>query len=248
MRSPDENLGLTAGLASMLSGANLGLTVGQATPLSEALGRDLTAGLLHWVPDSNLEGITGALFPDLPKLDRVLTESPRRPVADADIAWAVTTRDDSETDAPLEYLLARLNPAFAVQLRGAMLRIEERGPDWLTQAAVSLRRVLLGVLHTAAPNDLVLPWVTKRKTQVDRQGRPTRRARIDWLCGSIRHEDDRESVRAKLDSALAALDLLNRAIHSNECPELEESFTSVSARIKSAIRHIATLLERQRCT
>ena len=244
----DDNLGFAAGLTPTLSEASFGLTVGLANPLSEALGRDLTAGLVLGLPESDLGGITGALFPDLPELDSVLTRSLRGPVTYAPVARPVTSRDNSETDASLEYLLGRLNPVFAAQLRGAMLRSEERGPDWLTQAAVSLRRVLLGVLHTAAPNDLVLLWVTKPKTQVDQHGRPTRRAKIDWLCRSIRHEGYRESVRAKIDSALAALDLLNKAIHSNACPELEESFTSVSARLKSAIRHIATLLERRRST
>ena len=238
--------GVTAGRLSKIEGAHFGLTAGLATLLAEPLGWDLTAGRFHRLPEWNPGGITAALFPDLPELDSVLTESLREPVADADVAWAVKSSDDSEADPSLEYVLARVNPAFAAQLRGAMLRIDERGPDWLTQASVSLRRVLLGMLHHAAPNELVLPELTKRKMQVDQQGRPTRRAKIDWLCESISHEASREFVRAKLAAALAALDLLNKAIHSNECPELEESFSAVFASVRSAIRHIATLLERRR--
>ena len=240
--------GVTAGTLSKLAGEHFGLTAGLATLLSEPLGWDLTTGRFHRLPEWNPGGITATLFPDLPELDSVLTESLREPVADADVAWAVKSSDDSEADPSLEYVLARLNPAFAAQLRGAMLRIDERGPDWLTQASVSLRRVLLGMLHHAAPNELVLAGLTKRKMQVDQQGRPTRRAKIDWLCESIPHEASREFVRAELAAAHVALYLLNKAIHSNECPELEESFSEVFASVRSAIRHIATLLERRRST
>ena len=239
-------LGTTAGALSELAGEHASLTAGLATSLAEPLSWNPTAGMFHQLPEWSLRVITGALFPDSPELDSVLSESLREPLADADVPWVLKSRNDGETDPSLEYVLARLDPAFASQLRGAMLRIDERGPDWRAQAAVSLRRVLLGVLHRAAPNDLVLPWVTRPKTQIDPQGRPTRRAKIDWLCELIRHDGSREFVKPKLYSALASLDLLNKAIHSNECPELAESFSSVSAIVRSAIHHIATLLERRR--
>ena len=127
-----------------------------------------------------------------------------------------------------------------------MLRSEERGADWLTQAAASLRKLLLGVLHTVAPNDPVRRWVTQPKIQLDQQGRPTRRTKIDWLCRSIRHANYRKFVRLELGSALAVLDLLNEAVHVNEFRELEESFASVSSRVRFAVRQLATLSEEQR--
>ena len=187
------------------------------------------------------------LFPTLPELEHGgLTERLLYLVGYAQVDRPLKSYDDSETGASFEYTLGALNPAFAAQFRGWILRSEERGPDWLTQAAASLRKLLLGLLHTAAPDDLVLPWVTKPTTQLDQHGHPTRRTKIDWLCRSIHNEGFRKFVRMELDSALAVLDLLNQAIHVNEFPELEESFTSVSARVRFAIRHLVTLWERRR--
>ena len=148
---------------------------------------------------------------------------------------------DSEVDASLEYTLGALNPAFAAQFRGWILCSKERGPDWLTQTAASLRKLILGLLHNAAPNDLVLPWVTKPTQQLDEHRRPTRSTKLDWLCRSINNKAYRKFVRMELDSALTILDMLNHAIHVNEFPELEESFPSVSARAKFAILHLAKL-------
>ena len=143
-----------------------------------------------------------------------------------------------ETDAFLEQTLGEVNPAFLAQFRGATRRSEERGPDWWTQAAASERKLLLGVLHTAAPDHLVLPWVTNRKQQVDRCGHPTRRTKINWLCQQIANEGYRKFVKTELDSALVLIDVLDSANHVNEFPEFEESFSWMHLRVKVAIRHI----------
>ena len=63
-----------------------------------------------------------------------------------------------ETDADLARALGEIKPAFLAQFHGSILRGKDRGPDWCTQVSASLRKLLLGVLHTAAPDDLVLPW------------------------------------------------------------------------------------------
>lgn len=146
-----------------------------------------------------------------------------------------------ETDAFLELTLGELKPAFALQLRGSSRRAEERGPDWWTQAAASLRKLLLGVLHTAAPDDLVLPWVTNHTDQVDRTSHPTRRTKIAWLCNSIANAEYRKCVKTEVDSVLALIDVLDSANHVDEFPEFEESFSWTVLRVRVAIRHIFTI-------
>ena len=44
-----------------------------------------------------------------------------------------------------------------------------------------MRKLLKGVLHSVAPDDVVLPWAMKHKKELDRVGRPTRATKIDWL-------------------------------------------------------------------
>ena len=240
---PEPFLGGLIGPVAKLSESVLDNLIGPVAKLPEPV-LDGLIGPTAQLSESYLAGPTLPLVPALRELEHGgLTE---RLFNLAEVPRSPTPRDDDcETDASLEYKLGKLKPAYATQFRGAMLRSEERGPDWLTQTAASLRKVLLGVLHRAAPDDLVLPWVTERKTQVDVHGHPTRRTKIAWLCRSIRHEGYRKFVRSELDSALAALDLLNEAIHVDEFPDLEESFTSVSSRVRSAIRHITRLLEQR---
>ena len=227
---PEPALGLAETVHSELPDWNLG-------PAAK--------GLFSATPEFRLANLVPGLFPDLPE-EHGSRAAPLEDVAGyTEMDRPLKARDASEAGTSLEYMLRALNPAFAAQFNGWILRSEERGPDWCTQAAASLRKLLLGLLHTVAPDDLVLEWVTNRSTQLDRCGHPTRRAKVDWLCRSIRDKRYRKFVRAEFDSALAILDMLNQAIHGNEYPELEESFSSVSARVTFVIRQMVTLGKRK---
>ena len=191
-------------------------------------------------------------LPEVPRMDpawqlRFLPPGqPLRPVA----AQSEPTKPcgNSQRSVSLELTLAAFEPAFADQFRGAWLRSEERGPDWLTQAAASIRKLLLSLLHAAAPDECVLPWVQHRKAQLDRNGRPTRRTKIEWLCRSIRNTGYRKFVKSELNSALEVLELCNQAVHVDEFPDFEESFNSVFARVEFAVHHIVRLSGRRRST
>ena len=193
-------------------------------------GLDLPELLGFSLPNLDLPAVPGLDLPEL--LGFPLQEPPKSSI-------------ESRRNVSLEFKLAAFEPAFADQFRGARLRSEERGPDWLTQAATSYRKLLLGLLHAAAPDELVLPWVQSPRDQLDQRGHPKRRTKIDWLCSSIQDKRYRRFVRIELYSALEVLDLLNRAVHANEFPELEETFMSVDARMAFAIRHISRLYRRR---
>ncbi|MDQ3418906.1 MAG: hypothetical protein M3541_09005 [Acidobacteriota bacterium] len=62
----------------------------------------------------------------------------------------------SETAAFLEVTLQELNPAYAEQYAGAKSASEGTRSDWRAQWGSSMRRLLKGVLHTVAHDDLVL--------------------------------------------------------------------------------------------
>ena len=73
----------------------------------------------------------------------------------------------SETEAFLEVTLSELEPAFLSQYRAARQVAHTRGPDWWTQGAASLRKLVKGVLHTAAP-DAVSPCCIGRSSPARR--------------------------------------------------------------------------------
>jgi hypothetical protein len=101
--------------------------------------------------------------------------TPHEPLEANDEGRSLSLRVDitTETVVFLEGTLGELSPAFVDQYRGAKARSTDRGPDWWTQGSSSMRKLLKGVLHTAAPNELVLPWARQNNKELDRVGRPT---------------------------------------------------------------------------
>ena len=147
----------------------------------------------------------------------------------------------TETALVLEATLPELNPAFLDQYHGAKARSTYRGPDWWTQGGSSIRKLLKGVLHTAAPNERVLPWAKQNNKELDRNGRPTRATKIEWLCQFIDNDAYRAYVRTELNSALALIDLLNATQHIDDFPEFEQQYDWTILRVEVAIRHILTI-------
>lgn len=152
----------------------------------------------------------------------------------------------NETVAYLEVTLPELNPPFLDQYRGAKACGTDRGPDWWTHGSASLRKLLKGVLHMAAPNDVVLPWAKQNNKELDRVGRPTRATKVEWLCSFLENDAYRAYVRTELSSALALIDLFDTAQHVNDFPEFEHQYDWAVVRVEVAIRHILTIWKARR--
>jgi hypothetical protein len=150
------------------------------------------------------------------------------------------------TTAYLEVTLPELNPPFLEQYHGAKAIAAERGPDWWTQGAASLRKLMKGVLHTAARDEDVLPWARENKKELDQHGHPTRATKIDWLCGFISNEAYRAFVQTELHSALALIGLFDSAVHVDQFPEFEAQYDYAVLRVEVAIYHILTIWKARR--
>jgi hypothetical protein len=104
-----------------------------------------------------------------------------------------------------------------------------------------MRKVIKGVLHTAAPNEAVLPWAKQNNKELDPVGRPTRATKIAWLCQFVPNDAFRAYVRTELNSALALIELLDTTQHLDEFPEFAEQYEWTVLRVEVAIRHILTI-------
>ena len=186
---------------------------------------------------------------DLPTVDvfvhtsAVRSITPHEPLEDEDEERAVPLRLTvvTETVMFLEQTLPALKPAFLEQYRGVKARADDRGPDGWTQGSASMRKLLKGVLHSVAPNEVVLPWATKNNKGLDRHGCPTRATKIEWLCHFIPNDAYRAYVQTELNSALALIKLVDTAQHVDEFPEFAGQYDWIMLRAEVAIRHMLAL-------
>lgn len=236
--------------------ARIGELISPAHELQDILGRSTFAlGQRHaeLIASFNLsDGMLASVPPfasELPTIDLFVHSSavrsitPHRGYEKPQDAAAVSLRAVvvEETVVFLESTLSDLKPAFLSQYRGAKARVSERGPDWWTQGASSMRKLFKGVLHTAAPNELVGPWATKNNKQFDSNGKPTRGTKVDWLCEFIPNDHYRAFVKTELTSALACIDMIDSSQHVDDYPEFEDQYNWILLRVEMAIRHILTI-------
>jgi len=177
---------------------------------------------------------------------RSITPHEVLPAEDEQQAVKIRVDVSMETVHVIEATLPEMNPAYLTQYRGAKVRISERGPDWWGQGGSSMRKLLKGVLHTAAPNELVLPWAKQHHKPLDRNGRPTRSTKVEWLCQFIQNDPYRAYVRTELNSALALIELLDNTQHVDECPEFEQQYEWIFLRLEVTVRHLLTLWKASR--
>ena len=198
------------------------------------------------------EGRLASILPfvsELPTLDlfvhgrAIRSVTPHKPLAPPaeERSTAMQVEISNETAAFLEIHLPELNPAFLLQYRGARAAAKERGPDWWTHSGASLRKLLKGVLHSVADNETVGHWAQAHGKEFDRNGRPTRATKVEWLCEFIPNAAYPESVKAQLTAALAIISLLDESQHENESSDFEEKFEEIFLRAETAIRHIVTI-------
>jgi hypothetical protein len=145
------------------------------------------------------------------------------------------------TSVFLEATIPVFHAPFLEQYRGAKARSVDRGPDAWTQGGASLRKLLKGVLHRAAPNELVLPWAQANKMELDRNGRPTRATKVAWLCEPVANNAYRAFVRTELDATLAVIELLDASQHLDEFPDFQDKYDWVLLRVEMAVRQILEL-------
>ena len=203
-------------------------------------GLALPESTLHGLPEGVRELPTQDVFVHTGAVRSLSPHNPTEPDVE-DNSVAIRIEVSTTTTLFLESTLPTLHAPFVDQYRGAKARSRDRGPDWWTQGAASLRKLLKGVLHRAAPNELVLPWAQANKQDLDRNGRPTRATKIAWLCEPVADDAYRAFVRAELESTLAIIDLIDVSQHVDQFPDFEDKYNWVVLRVEMAVRQILEL-------
>lgn len=169
--------------------------------------------------------------------------TPHEPLEEEDAETANSARCEIaiETEEFLERTLPKLKPAFLHQYWGVKARSGYCGPDGWTQGSASMRKLLKGVLHFVAPDEVVLRWATTKNKELDKNGRPTRATKVEWVCRRIRNKVYRDHVRAELHGGLTLIALVDTALHVDEFPEFANDYDRFVLQAEMCLRRLIEL-------
>ncbi|KAF0208120.1 MAG: hypothetical protein FD171_1277 [Actinobacteria bacterium] len=150
--------------------------------------------------------------------------------------------DSLDLGAPtVDDVLLALDPALHPLLIGARQALQDDNPERPRYITTSLREVMTQVLRRLAPDTDVKNWSTSSSDYHD--GRPTRRARLMYICRRINSGPFMEFVDADVSAALALVKSLNAGTHTITSELTGVQLEAMISRVESLLLFLLRLSE-----
>jgi hypothetical protein len=141
-----------------------------------------------------------------------------------------------ETEDRLELLLTSLNQELTTPLQGARQILKSNNPERVRYFSTSLRELFTQVLHLLAPDERVKMWNTD-PVNYDR-GRPTRRARLLYICRDLNQDSFSTFVEKDIDTVLSFLQLFQQGTHEVTSKYSDFQLRIMLTRMESTLRFL----------
>lgn len=136
-------------------------------------------------------------------------------------------------------LLQQVDPELVRLYIGANQALNSNNADRARHILSSLRELCNNVLWRLAPDDLVSAWIVrnKMKKELIHEGRPTRRARILYICREIDNEPLSEFLTHDTKAFVKLIELFNK-VHKLESRLTDEQLRAIFHRTESGLKYI----------
>lgn len=147
----------------------------------------------------------------------------------------------TEGEARLAARLQGLGSDFYRKWRGAREALASRNPDRIAHASASIRELFRLVLHTLAPDDAVRAWSSS--PQDFHNGRPTRRARFDYIAGRFKTATISSFLSVDIKATLELVTLFDKGVHEKEVSFTDDQLLFLLLRMDAALSFLFDLAE-----
>lgn len=130
-------------------------------------------------------------------------------------------------------LLAGFDDSLCRLLIGARQSLESDNPDRARHVTTSVRELLTQVLYALAPDDQIRQWTANE--ELFRDNRPTRRARLLFICRDINCDPLTRFVEDDVRAVISFIDSLNSGTHVVESRLTSIQLRSIVSRTESLL-------------
>ena len=195
------------------------------------------------LPAFALPGATREVFTTGYALDVIsIKEGPEREREPSEVQLIAEVEQEIAGCIPL---LQAVDPALARPYIGARDALRSRNSDRARHILSSLRELWNHLLRRLAPDEHVLPWVSKDDKELLHEGRPTRRARVLYVCRSLNHDPLTDFIVQDTRALVKLVEFFNR-VHELE-PELtDEQLRALLLKTDSWLMYILQIAQEAR--
>ena len=145
----------------------------------------------------------------------------------------------SETEDSLRVQLLSLNAGLIRLWEGAVSALKSDNPDRARHFATSLRELLTHVMHELSPDVEIKKWNPDQKLYD--KNRPTRRARLLFICRNINHGPFSDFVEKDVEAVLAFVQLFQQGTHAIDIPYTEDQLLALKTKMEGVIRFLISI-------
>lgn len=201
---------------------------------------------LTHLPAYALPGATREIFTTSYALDEIcITDESERERDASEIQ--LIAEAEQETSVCIG-LLQEVDPALARPYIGAHDALRGNSVDRTRHVLSSLRELWNHLLRRIAPDNAVLSWVPSDEKQLLHDGKPTRRARVLYVCRSLNNAPLSDFVVHDTSALVKLVEVFNR-VHELESELTDEQLRALLLRTDSWLTYILQIWEgtRQPC-
>jgi hypothetical protein len=148
----------------------------------------------------------------------------------------------SEEVSEVKSLLVKKYPLLGDLLQGAYDAFNSSNIDKARHVLSSLRELWNHLLRSLAPADVVLAWVPEKSDDYLCRGRPTRKARVLYICRHINYDPLSDFLLQDVGAFLKMLEFFNR-VHELALGLSDQQLKALLLRTESYISFILRLEE-----
>jgi Predicted pPIWI-associating nuclease len=147
-----------------------------------------------------------------------------------------------ENEIGLSYYLNKLDKDLYKMWIGAKDALQSKNPDRIRHFSISLRELMTHVLHSLAPTDQVKGW-TKDPLHYH-EGKPTRKARILYICREIRTSNFDKYVNADVNSMIEFINLFQEGSHAKSPSFTDKQLIAMRTKAESTLKFLLEIAEK----
>jgi hypothetical protein len=148
----------------------------------------------------------------------------------------VKTDIQYENEYSLSTWLPKIDSKILNLWKGAVEALNSKNSDRIRHFVTSIRELYTHVLHVLAPDDQIIAWTSKPEYFSD--GKPTRRARLYYICRNISSAPFSKFVDKDIEATIAFIDLFQKGTHEIDPKFSENHLTTIKCKAETTLRFI----------
>jgi len=141
-----------------------------------------------------------------------------------------------ENEILLRTYLSKINPGLFKMWKGAIEAYHSDNSDKVRHFSASLRELFTHVLHQLAPDPAVKKWTSDHS--LFHQGKPTRKARLLYICRNITSDPFNTFVNQDIDTTISFIDIFQKGTHEIEPTYNQNQLVTIKSKAESTLKFL----------